>query len=154
MTATLIYQDVLDISSAAILAGDFDTYLAAIHLPYLLHFLDGDIVIDAASDLRPSFHTLSEGMARRGVSHYERVARDAHFQGSERIVGRHSTHMIAEGSRVQAPHAAEAALVRVDGGSWRFTEATYPLASHDWPLGEAAIFGNRLAGTPIKRVLA
>lgn len=145
MTALRIYQQALDTVSAAVMAGDFAAYLDMIDLPYLIRMVDADIILSSAAELEPSFRTLSRGLASNGVTHYERVAREAQFQRSDRIVGRHFTHMIARGDRIQPPHAAAAALVRRDANAWRFTEASYPLDAAGWPLAEAQVFGPALA---------
>ncbi len=145
MTSPLaIYQRALDAVSVAVLSGDFTAYLAMLDLPYLVRLTDADIVLTQAAELEPTFRALSQGLARRGVSHYERVAREAQFQRMDRIVGRHFTHMIAGTDRIAAPHASAAALVRREGGLWRFTEASYPFLRADWPLTETMIF----AATP------
>jgi hypothetical protein len=142
MTSPLaIYQRALDAVSASVLSGDFAAYLAMLDLPYLVRLSDADIVLTRSEELEPTFRALSQGLARRGVTHYERVAREAQFQRMDRIVGRHFTHMIAGGDRIAAPHASAAALVRREGGVWRFTEASYPFLRADWPLTEAMIFG-------------
>lgn len=141
MNPLATYQEALDAVSAAVLAGDFSAYLERLDLPYLVRMADADVVLTDAGSLRPTFDALSGGLRRRGVTHYERVAREARFRRADRIEGRHFTHMIAGAERIAPPHAAAAALVRRDGGTWRFSEATYPLARADWPLTEAVIFG-------------
>ncbi len=142
MTSPLaLYQTALDAVSAAVLAGDFAAYLAMLDLPYLVRMADGDVVLTRPQELEPTFRALSQGLARRGVTHYERVAREAQFQRADRIIGRHFTHMIAGTDRIAPPHAASAALVRREDGRWRFTEASYPFPRADWPLTDAMIFG-------------
>ncbi len=65
-------------------------------LPYLVRLSDSDIVLTRPDELEPTFRALSRGLIARGVTHYERVAREAQFQRADRIVGRHFTHMIAQ----------------------------------------------------------
>lgn len=152
MTPLAIYQRALDTVSAAVLAGDFSAYIAMIDLPYLLRLTDADLVLTSADEARAIFRTLSQGLAQRGVTHYERLAREAQFQRPDRIVGWHFTHMIASGERIQPPHAASAALVRRESGAWRFTEASYPLSSAAWPLDPSVIFGHALTrGAEMRR---
>lgn len=149
MTSPLaIYQHALDAVSAAVLVGDFDAYLAMLDLPYLVRMSDADIVLGSPAELEPTFRALSLGLARRGVTHYERVAREAQFQRMDRIVGRHFTHMIAGDQRITAPHAAAAALVRREGNVWRFSEASYPFLRSDWPLTDSMIFPTAFAVRP------
>jgi hypothetical protein len=135
-----IYQRALDAVSTAVLSGDFAAYLAMLDLPYLVRMTDADIVLHRPEELEPTFRALSQGLQVRGVTHYERVAREAQFQRADRIIGRHFTHMIAGSDRIAAPHASAAALVRREGDQWRFSEASYPFLRADWPLTEAMIF--------------
>ena len=141
MNPLAIYQHALDAVSAAVLADGFAAYVAMIDLPYLVRLNDADFVLATPAELEPTFRARSQGLARRGGTHYERVAREAQFQRTDRIVGRHFTHMIAQGERIAPPYAAAAALVRGADGAWRFTEANYPSSRADWPLTDETIFG-------------
>lgn len=154
MMPLAVYQAALDTVSAAVLADDFAAYLAMLDLPYLICTVDTYLVLSSPAELEPSFRTLSRGLACNGVTHFERVAREASFHGTGRIVGRHCTHMIAGHDRIQPPHTAAAALVRREGDIWRFTEARYPLVAASWPLSEADIFGPALSRVPVEGLWA
>ena len=80
MTPLSIYQQALDVVSAAALAGDFAGYIAMIDLPYLVHTETARHLITKAEDLRATFDTMSRGLAARGVTHYERIAREADYR--------------------------------------------------------------------------
>jgi hypothetical protein len=141
MTSPLsIYQRALDAVSAAVMADDFAAYLAMLDLPYLIRTQQADFVLNSAAELEPTFRALGRGLVRRGVTHYERVAREASFQRADRIVGRHHTHMIRHAERIAAPHLSTAALVRREGGVWRFTEASYPMSAAAWPPTDRELF--------------
>ncbi|MCB6179252.1 hypothetical protein LHP98_14085 [Rhodobacter sp. Har01] len=147
MNPLTIYQARLDVVSAAVLSGDFAAYIACIDLPYLLRTAEADFVLRTADEMDQVFRMVSGALARRGVTHYERVARDALFQRPDRIEGWHFTHMIADGERIAAPHAARQVLVR-RGEVWLFSEAGYPLQAAEWPIPEAALFGSKAAQLP------
>jgi hypothetical protein len=135
-----LYQQALDVVSRAVLAGDFAGYLAMIDLPYLVQTNTANIVLTTPEDLRGTFDVLHQGLRKRGVTHYERVAREADYVGTNRIEGLHFTNMIANGERIAAPHGSQQSLVR-RGAIWRFSEARYPFSDASWPWTDATVFG-------------
>lgn len=151
MTPLSIYQQALDVVSAAALAGDFAGYIAMIDLPYLVHTETARHLITKAEDLRATFDTMSRGLAARGVTHYERIAREADFVARDRIEGLHYTHIIANGERIAYPHAARQTLVRRDE-IWLFSEAQYPIKADHWPFDDATIFSAGAIAVPERGV--
>lgn len=140
MNPLTIYQDALNIVSQAVLAGDFDRYAAMIDLPYLVHTADADLLVSTTADLRPAFDAVHQGLATRGVTHYERVARAADYVDRNRIEGWHHTHMLADGKAVNCPHSSGQTLVR-RGQIWLFSEARYAAVKGDrWPLTFENVF--------------
>jgi hypothetical protein len=139
MTPLNIYQRALNTVSAAVVAGDFDLYARQIDLPYLIQTMNGRHLITAVEDLRSTFDALSRGLASRGVTHYERVARKAEYVHRDRIEGQHSTHLIADGERIIHPKAVRQSIVR-RGSSWLFSDACYPIDAPNWPFDDATIF--------------
>jgi hypothetical protein len=139
MNPLQIYQQALDIVSAAALAGDFDRYLTMIDLPYLIHTETSRFLISDGEDLRTTFTTVARGLAARGVTHYERIARTAEFADRDRIEGLHYTHLIADGERITHPHASRHAIV-LRGNRWLFSEAHYPIKADRWPFDDSTVF--------------
>jgi hypothetical protein len=140
MNPLTIYQDALNVVSEAVLAGDFDRYAAMIDLPYLVHTADADLLVKTTADLRPTFFALRDGLMARGVTHYERVARQADYVDRDRIEGWHHTHVLAHGERLAYPHVASHTLVR-RGESWLFSQARYSfLQARTWPLSDRELF--------------
>jgi hypothetical protein len=139
-----LYQQRLDAVSQAALAGDFDAYADTIDLPYVIRTATGDHVLRTRDALLPGFRTVHDGLVRRGVTHYERVARQADYRQADRLDGRHYTHLIAGGVRVAAPWLAGHTLVR-RGDRWLFSAAYYPSFTGNWPPTDAEIF-EALAG--------
>lgn len=133
MTALRIYQDALNRVSEAVLAGDFDTYAAMIDLPYLIHTQTADLLVSTADALRPTFDALHVLLKEQGVTHYERVAREADYADRDRIEGWHYTHLISHGERLSWPHVSRHGLVR-RGTTWLFSEAHYSIQSDRWPV--------------------
>ncbi len=146
-----IYQQALDIVSNSVLAGDFDTYAAQIDLPYLILTYNGRHLITQREDLRATFDALARGLASRGVTHYERIARDADYVGRDRIEGRHFTHLIAEGERIQPPKAVRKTIVR-RGERWLFSDTCYPIDAPVWPFDDKTIFAPDAIALPGKGV--
>lgn len=140
MNPLSIYQDALNSVSAAVLAGDFFRYAAMIDFPYLVHTADADLLVKTTAELRPAFTALHDGLKARGITHYERVAREADYVGRNRIEGWHHTHMLADGRAVNAAHASRQVLVR-RGQLWLFSEAHYDMVRGSrWPLTFSDIF--------------
>ena len=133
MNALEIYQSALDAVSQAVLAGDFDGYAARIDLPYLVHTETARHLVTTRESLRPTFMALHDTLRSQGVTHYERVAREAEYVDRDRIEGWHHTHLISHGERLNCPHASRQAIVR-RGATWLFSEAHYRIASDRWPV--------------------
>jgi hypothetical protein len=136
MNPLSIYQAALDAVSSAILADDFGRYAAMIDLPYLVQTQNARFLVTTPEDLRPTFDALHEMLQVRGVTHYERVARDADYVGRDRIDGRHFTHLISNGERLSVPYMSRQAIVR-RGECWFFSEAHYRLKADRWPITHA-----------------
>jgi len=137
-----LYQDRLNLVSDAILAGDFASYAEMIDLPYLIHTATADLLVSTREALRPTFDALSQGLRKRGVTHYERVARSADYVARDRIAGWHHTHMIRKGERIAYPQLSRHMLVRRDN-RWLVSEAHYAAntAAH-WPMTEEDLFAH------------
>lgn len=151
MTPLDLYQQALDRVSAAIFAGDFDTFARQIDLPYLVETMNGRYLITATEDLRETFLTLSRGLAARGVTHYERVAREADYVHRDRIEGRHATHLIANGERIITPKIVRHTIVR-RGENWLFSDVWYPIDAPIWPFDDKTIFAPDAIALPKKGV--
>lgn len=128
-----LYQDALNIVSAAVLDGDFPRYAAMIDLPYLVHTDTAQLLVQTEDDLRPTFDALHATLRAQGVTHYERVAREADYVDRDRIEGWHHTHLISHGERVTYPHISRHTIVR-RGAAWLFSEAHYAIRVDRWPV--------------------
>ncbi|MGL4309868.1 MAG: hypothetical protein ACRCSU_05220 [Paracoccaceae bacterium] len=133
MNPLTIYQEALDSVSRAILAEDFDAYIQKIALPYLIHTNRATFTLLCDEDFIETFHNMHNGLKERGITHYERIGREARYVGRERIEGLHFTHMISGDQRIAAPHASRQVLIRTALG-WRFSEAYYPIENEVWPM--------------------
>ena len=139
MNPLTIYQDVLNLASGAILAGDFPRFAVMVDFPYLVHTSQAYLLVNSADDLRPTFDTMSQSLKNRGVTHYERVARAADYTARDRIEGWHHSHILINGAHMSYPYAAHHCLVRRDQ-RWLFSEARYDmLAATQWPLAASDI---------------
>jgi hypothetical protein len=142
MNPLSIYQQALNAVSDAVMAGDFDSYAAMIDLPYLIHTATADLLVTSRDDLRPTFDALSQGLTARGVTHYERVAREADFVARDRIDGWHHTHLLCNGRHVAYPHVSRHTIVRREE-QWLFSEVHYTmLSASKWPLTADDIFAH------------
>lgn len=142
-----IYQTALNIVSDAVLAGQFDRYAEMIDLPYLVHTDTSRLLVARREDLRPTFDAVHGSLLDHGVTHYERVAREAEYVDRGRIDGWHHTHLIANGERLKHPHASRHILVLRDG-VWRFSEAHYAIRADRWPLTREDV--QRQFGMPVR----
>jgi hypothetical protein len=138
-TALQIYQEGLNAVSLAVLRNDFPAFQARVDLPYLVRTLKADIVLHTEADLAVLHSSVSEAMAARGVTYYERIAREALFTRPGRIEGRHFVHILVGDQRITAPWASRQAMVlRPDG--WKFTEAQFPFDTDGLPFSDATLF--------------
>lgn len=128
-----VYQEALNVVSQAVLAGDFDGYAARIDLPYLIHTDTARLLVVSRDDMRPTFHALHATLKDLGVTHYERVAREADYVDRDRIEGWHHTHLISNGEPVTCPHVSRHTIVR-RGDLWLFSEAHYRITADRWPV--------------------
>ena len=153
MNPLSIFQQALDATSTAILAGDFESYSTRIDLPYLILTQTGQMLVTEADQIRATFLAFSDGLKSRGVTHYERMVRSAEYVGRNRIEGWHNTHLIADGEQIAYPYAVRHTLVR-RGDDWLFSEAQYDtIKGASWPISEADLFehtDNSGAGTATK----
>lgn len=147
MNPLTIYQEKLDCVSRAIMANDFPAYIANIALPYLIHTNRATFTLMQDEDFLDTFHNMHTGLVERGVTHYERVGREARYVGRDRIEGLHYTHMMAGEERTTAPHASRMVLVRTAVG-WRFSEARYPIENDSWPFRFLQVGQNALLPPP------
>ena len=139
MNPPTIYQKALNLTSDAILAGDFLGFAEMVDFPYLVHTSQAYLLVSTPDDLRLTFHALSQSLKDRGVTHYERVARAADYIARDRIEGWHHSHILINGAHVSYPYAAHHCLVRRDQ-RWLFSEARYDmLAATQWPLAASDI---------------
>ncbi|MCB2116397.1 MAG: hypothetical protein KDE00_08875 [Rhodobacteraceae bacterium] len=141
MKPLTIYQETINLMSEALLARDADLLGSMFDFPYLVSGLQNHMVFRSLDELRPAFEVFFTGFARRGVTHYERVAREAEYVRPDRIVGWHYSHIIANGERLAPPRAAGEVLVR-RGDRWLVSESNYPVVAADWPLTEDKIFSD------------
>jgi hypothetical protein len=142
-----IYQRALNVVSQAVLAGDFATYADQIDLPYLVNTRTARLLVSTREDLHPTFVALHETLTEGGVTHYERVARQADYVDRDRIEGWHHTHLISHGERINFPHVSRHAIVR-RGALWLFSEAQYDIRADRWPVTKEMLldqFGQKAA---------
>ena len=139
MNPLSIYQRVVNEVSDAILARDIHRLGAMFDFPYLVRGMQTHMVFHALDELRPAFETFFTSFANRGVTHYERVAREADYVRPDRIVGWHYSHIIANGERLAPPRSAGEVLLCRDG-HWVVSESNYPVQDSSWPLTEETLF--------------
>jgi hypothetical protein len=137
-----IFQAALDAVTKTFRDRDFPAYVALLDLPYLVQTRTTVHLIQSAEEMRPTFEALEQGLRRRGITHYERVARSADYVARDRIEGWHHSHLIVDGEPIAFPHLSRHALVRRNG-RWLFSEAQYDqIQATGWPLTEADLFGH------------
>jgi hypothetical protein len=132
MSPLSIYQDAVNVVSSAVLAGDFPAFIVMFDLPYLMHTDSQRVLTATEAELRAYFQTLHHELKSRGVTHYERVAREADYVARDRIQGWHFTHQIADGVHVAPQHTGRETLV-LRGDRWLFSESYYPTQTGPWP---------------------
>ncbi|MBW4710392.1 hypothetical protein KX928_21590 [Roseobacter sp. YSTF-M11] len=131
--ALAIYQETLDALSDALMAGDTDTALARIKLPYLRRTLNSEVVIETPEDLVSGFLIYGEAVRGLGATNWVRLATEAAFLNDKYITGHHVTHTLRDATPVMESYASRMVLI-LEKGVWKMLEIHSMLSNPHWPI--------------------
>jgi beta-glucosidase/6-phospho-beta-glucosidase/beta-galactosidase len=115
--ALAIYQDVLDRTSEALIAGDATVFLRHIHLPHRIITENGEFEVPDMTTALRHFDGFASALSAQGVDSYVRSAKHAAFVEPGRILGRHVAHITSKGKLV-TPAFENQMELELRGGIW------------------------------------
>jgi len=125
-TAKEISELLLEVTGRGLLAGDFDGFSTAFHLPHTVDSPAGTYVLRAREDLRSVFQSVRKIFVAQGVTDLVRVCESAVFQSPTRVGATHVTHFMAKDRRVNNPFPTYSVLERHDG-QWKIATSQYAM---------------------------
>lgn len=117
---TEIYQEVLDFTSKAFWAADFVGGCTRMAFPHYLIVNDAKTICETAQDLIVSAEAMHASLRLQGATDYFRIALHAEYMPDvpHRIVGRHVTHVLRNGTYIIDPYPSEMELL-CENGVWK-----------------------------------
>ncbi|MDW3224814.1 MAG: hypothetical protein R8G34_18350 [Paracoccaceae bacterium] len=131
--AMVIYQEVLDVLSDAIMTGDAATALARTKLPHLRRTLSNETIVETEEDLITGLLTFGDALKGQGTTNLVRLVVEAEFLSENYITGYHMTHTLQDAKPVMASYANRMVLIR-DKGVWKMLEVDSMLNNLHWPI--------------------
>lgn len=121
--ALAIYQSHLDITSDAMIAGDFDRFRACFAIPHRV--ATQTVVVDVTSEqqMREGFARFTQSYAAARVTQLIRIARKAEVVAPGTIEGEHDSHQMNGANRVRPAYCNRVRLECGDDGVWRETHS-------------------------------
>jgi hypothetical protein len=130
--ALTIYQDFLDRTAEALIAGDAAGFLGHIHLPHQIVTENGIFEIADMETARRHFGGFAGALKAQGADAYTRIASSAAFVEPNRIVGRHTAHITSGGKLVAPVFENEMELERRNG-VWGASYTRHHVRFVAWP---------------------
>lgn len=131
-SAITIYQEFLDHMGEALVNRDADAFLRHIFLPHAIQTETDVIEFDTIDEALVHFDGFSGALAAQGVDAYNRVAREAQFDGDTRIVGQHDSFM-SSGGKLAVPVFSNEMEIELRGGIWGATKTRHKAHYVKWP---------------------
>jgi len=128
-----ILQRVVDEVGAALMAGDWDSYVGHVLLPFTLQTGRATMVIETADELRAGFDRFHEMIVVQKLTDYIRLVDAANYTAPDTIEGTYVSHLMRHAHRVVEPYGSTMWLRQVDG-RWRIPRIRNELNNASWPL--------------------
>ncbi|MCU4654975.1 hypothetical protein N8I71_19215 [Roseibacterium sp. SDUM158016] len=130
--AMRIYQEFLDVTAAALLARDAEAFLARVFLPHVIVTDAGTFEVADAATARRHFFGFADALLSQGTDCYARIAKQAEFDGPDRIHGRHEAAITA-GGKLVAPRFENETELRLRDGVWGSSRTRHHTRFVAWP---------------------
>ena len=131
--AMLLLQEVLDVQSRALLAGDVAAMRATVAMPYRRITTDMDLIMESETDFHTGIKAFASSLESLGVNHFIRLATDAEFLSDDRIQGHYVTHALRNATPMVPSYQNRIVLQNFEG-AWRLVEVASDLVAKRWPL--------------------
>lgn len=127
-----IYQDWLDVISAAMMAGEAETFADAVLLPFVMRTTAGVSVQETRAEVIADATNFMGALRSQGVTDYVRLVKRARYLREDVIEGWHRTHVLRRATNVVEPYGNRLILRRVDG-VWKVSESDHELSGKRVP---------------------
>ncbi|WP_461425120.1 nuclear transport factor 2 family protein [Gymnodinialimonas sp.] len=128
-----IYQEWLDVTSAALITGDVEGLVSRIAMPFIMRTSTAEMVLENPDDLRSDTRNVVQALKSLQVTHYIRLVKQARYLGEDTIEGWHTTYVLRHAASVTPAYANRMIMRRIDG-EWKVTEADHELSDNRLPL--------------------
>lgn len=126
------YQQFLNHLGDALMAQDAPAFLRHIFLPHVIETEDTRILIEDIQTAQHHFEGFCQSLIAQKVDAYTRVAREARFDGPDRLNGRHDTYITSSGKLVTPVFSNKITLER-RGDIWGSFTTWHHARYVSWP---------------------
>ncbi len=131
--AMTILQDMLDIQSRALLAGDVATVRGTVLLPCRQIMTGGELIVETEADFERNVTAFSGSLHSLGVNQFIRLVTEAEFLSDDYIQGYYVTHALRNAAAM-VPSYDNRVVLQNRQGAWRVIEEESTLAALTWPI--------------------
>lgn len=128
-----IYQDWLDVTSAALMGGDAETFIAHMAIPFIMRTSTVEMVLETVDDLRGDTVNVIKALKGQQVTNYIRLVKQARYVDEDTIEGWHTTYVLRNATAVTPTYSNRMIMRRMEG-VWKVTEADNELSGSRFPL--------------------
>ena len=129
--ASAIAEDLLQTSGAALISGDFQTFLMFFQLPAAFETEAGRRDMETEAEMRDAFDAVHMYFMRNGISDYVRRCIVAEYRGPNEIITSHESRLMNGTTLLADSFPAISTLRRVDG-VWKVVETRYTVIDQPW----------------------
>ncbi|MEM1237578.1 MAG: hypothetical protein AAGI10_11445 [Pseudomonadota bacterium] len=123
-SAREICEAILDRTTAALLAGDFDAFAQCFTMPTKVETFEGSRILSTLEELRDAFEGVCAHYMSLGTTDIVRHIVAAEFVDETKIRATHETRVLAKNDLVQAPFAVHSTYI-AEETMWKVSESIY-----------------------------
>lgn len=128
--AVAITQELLDITGAAILSGDFVSFCDCFSLPTVFDTFEGRVRLDTVADLEARFKKVRAHYASLNMTDHVRHIVSAEWFDSRTIHATHQGRVLSGNMLMQAPYTVFS-ILKNTGTRWQITVSQYAIPDSD-----------------------
>ena len=122
--AFAISNYLLDVTEAAYLADDFDSFAHCFHVPNTVGSFEGDYVVETRAALEANFNAMRATFEAKGVVALRRKTVSAKHLDPNTVQATFTSQLVIRG-HVLGDEAAAMSLIRKIDGRWQVVESRY-----------------------------
>ncbi len=128
-----IYQEWLDVTSAAVVAADNDTFVTMVSYPMIMRTATAVAVIETPEEMAADITNLSAALRDQQVTDYIRLVKQARYLDETTIEGWHTTYVLRNATSV-TPNYNNRMILRMLDGQWKLSESENEIAAERFPM--------------------